>query len=102
MASVLVVASPFQHSSAGFKIISLSRARPLQNTAQIAGLCIQEMHGYLKSHLLGIICEKKRVFNISEQAPVGHIIGYLNGTPSDGIKANFYIVYPDNTGETEK
>ncbi|VDO81255.1 unnamed protein product [Onchocerca flexuosa] len=49
-----------------------------------------------------IICEKKRVFNISEQAAIGHIIGYFNGTPSDGITANFYIVYPDNTGETEK
>ncbi|KAL4001658.1 Cadherin domain family protein [Acanthocheilonema viteae] len=47
-------------------------------------------------------CEQQRIFNISEQAPVGHIIGYFNGTPSDGIKPNFYIVYPDNSGETEK
>lgn len=49
-----------------------------------------------------IACEQQRIFNISEQTPVGHIIGYFNGTPSDGIKANFYIVFPDSTGETEK
>lgn len=46
-------------------------------------------------------CEQQRIFNVSEEAPVGHIIGYFNGTPSDGVKPNFYIIYPDN-GETEK
>ncbi|CAG9534072.1 unnamed protein product [Cercopithifilaria johnstoni] len=47
-------------------------------------------------------CEQQRIFNVSEQAPVGYIVGYFNGTPSSGAKTNFYIVYPDNTGETEK
>uniref|UniRef100_A0A915PMU1 Cadherin domain-containing protein n=1 Tax=Setaria digitata TaxID=48799 RepID=A0A915PMU1_9BILA len=48
------------------------------------------------------VCDQQKVFNISEQAPVGHIVGYVNGTPSDGTKANFYIVYSDNSGEIEK
>ncbi|KAM3724311.1 Protein dachsous [Dirofilaria immitis] len=52
--------------------------------------------------LQGIECEVQKVFNISEQIAIGHIIGYFNDTPSDGIKPNFYIIYPDNTGETEK
>ncbi|VDM18469.1 unnamed protein product [Wuchereria bancrofti] len=49
-----------------------------------------------------VICEQQRVFNVSERASLGQIIGYINGTSSDGIKANFYIVYTDNSGETEK
>ncbi|EFO13241.1 hypothetical protein LOAG_15289, partial [Loa loa] len=48
------------------------------------------------------VCEQQRIFNISEQVSIGHIIGYLNDTPSYGIKANFYIAYPDNIGEIEK
>ncbi|VDK84943.1 unnamed protein product [Litomosoides sigmodontis] len=47
-------------------------------------------------------CERQRIFNVSERTAVGHIIGYLNGTPSHGVNANFYIVYPDSTGETEE
>lgn len=49
-----------------------------------------------------ILGEQQQFFNISEQTPIGSIIGYLNGTSSDGVSANFYIVFPDNTGEAEK
>ncbi|VDN86792.1 unnamed protein product [Brugia pahangi] len=52
--------------------------------------------------LKSIKCEQQRIFNVSERASLGYIIGYINGTSSDGIQANFYIVYSDNSGETEK
>ncbi|VIO90129.1 Cadherin domain containing protein [Brugia malayi] len=52
--------------------------------------------------LKSIKCEQQRIFNVSEGASIGYIIGYINGTSSDGIQANFYIVYSDNSGETEK
>ncbi|VDK28354.1 unnamed protein product [Gongylonema pulchrum] len=52
--------------------------------------------------LANVKSEQQQIFNISELASVGQIIGYVNGTPSDGIQPNFDIVYPDNSGETEK
>ncbi|VDM97757.1 unnamed protein product [Thelazia callipaeda] len=52
--------------------------------------------------IVSIVSERQQIFNVSENVSVGYIIGYINGAPSDGIVPNFYIVFPDDTLETEK
>ncbi|VDK77488.1 unnamed protein product [Anisakis simplex] len=45
--------------------------------------------------------EVQREFRVSELAPVGHIIGYISGSALIGLKAHYYIVYPDSSGQVE-
>lgn len=47
-------------------------------------------------------CEEQRHFTVRESAPAGHIVGYVNGSASSGIKPNYYVVYPDDNGSANQ
>ena len=45
--------------------------------------------------------EEQKHFNVSESAPEGHLIGYINDTLSYGTYPNYLVVFSDDTKNTK-